>query len=97
MEHEQPKCYKWKSYLVVLLLVLNLLLLVYIAFFKRDSLRLESLKVGGPENMTLVQQLYQSDSYKQQQTAAIQQVLDQMNGGAVQQQPTADQQQPTTG
>jgi hypothetical protein len=50
--------------------------------------------------MKLVQQLYRSDSYKQQQTAAIQQVLDSMKGGAaqqptVQQQPTAAQQQPT--
>jgi uncharacterized protein YpmS len=89
MEHEQPKHCKWKPYLV-LLLVLNLLLLVYIAFFKRDSLWLETLKVGGSDNMKLVQQLYQSASYQEQQKSAIQQILDQMNGDTAQQ-PTVAQ------
>jgi len=36
---------------------------------------LEKLKVGGSENMTLVQKLYKSDAYKTQQQTAIQQAL----------------------
>lgn len=69
------------------------LLLIYIAFIKRDALRLETLKVGGPENMKLVEQLYKSDSYKQQQKSAIEQVLGTTTDTA--QQPTADTTAPT--
>lgn len=61
--------------IAVVLLVLNLLLLLYIWFIKKDSYRLEKLKVGWSENMTLVQQLYKSDAYKAQQQTAIQQAL----------------------
>ena len=61
--------------IVVILLVLNLLLLFYIWFIKKDSYRLEKLKVGWNENMSLVQKLYTSDAYKAQQQTAIQQAL----------------------
>lgn len=61
--------------IAVVLLVLNLLLLLYIWFIKKDSYRLEKLKVGWNENMTLVQKLYKSDAYKAQQETAIQQAL----------------------
>ena len=61
--------------IVKVLLVLNLLLLIYIAFIKKDAVRLETQKVWWSANMTLVQQLYNSEAYKSQQTQAIQQVL----------------------
>jgi hypothetical protein len=64
---------------LIVLLSINILLLLYIGFFKKDAVRLETVKVGGAENFTLVQQLYNSDMYKTQQTQAIQQVLDSMN------------------
>jgi protein-disulfide isomerase len=46
-----------------------------VGFFKKDALALETMKVGGPENMVLVQQLYNSDTYKTQQSQAIQQAV----------------------
>ena len=80
---------------VIALLALNVLLLAYVAFFKHDAVRLETMKVGGPANMTLVQQLYNSDMYKTQQTQAIQQVLSSINtptaGAPTAAQPTAAQ------
>jgi len=63
---------------IAIFLGINVLLLIYVAFFKMDAYRLEKLKVGGAENMTLVTQLYKSDGYKQQQKSAIQQVLGSM-------------------
>ena len=85
----------WKRLPLILLVVLslNLLLLLYVSFFKRDALRLETLKVGGSDNMQLVQKLYSSDAYKQQQKTAIQQVLDGMKTGT--QGDTAQAQAPT--
>lgn len=61
--------------LAVALLVLNFLLLLYIGFIKKDSYRLENLKVGWRENMSLVQKLYTSEPYVAQQKSAIQQAL----------------------
>lgn len=61
------------------LLALNLLLLVYVAFIKKDAFSLETMKVGGRDNMQLVQQLYSTDAYKNQQQQAIQQILDGMD------------------
>lgn len=61
--------------LAVALLVLNFLLLLYIGFIKKDSYRLENLKVGWSENMSLVQKLYTSEPYVAQQKSAIQQAL----------------------
>ena len=72
MTHET---HKNTTTVVIALLALNVLLLAYVAFFKHDAMRLETMKVGGSENMGLVQQLYNSDMYKSQQTQAIQQVL----------------------
>jgi len=72
MTHET---HKNTTTVVIALLALNVLLLAYVAFFKHDAVWLETMKVGGRENMGLVQQLYNSDTYKSQQTQAIQQVL----------------------
>jgi len=72
MTHEN---HKNTTTVVIALLALNVLLLAYVAFFKHDAVWLETMKVGGRENMGLVQQLYNSDMYKSQQTQAIQQVL----------------------
>lgn len=44
------------------------------------------MKVGGPDNMALVKQLYNSDVYKTQQKATIEQVLGQFKNGGVPQQ-----------
>lgn len=74
--------------LVIGLLVLNVLLGVYIAFFKHDALRLEAMKAGGVDNMKMARQLYNSDVYIQQQKATLQQILDSMN--QAQQQPVVD-------
>ncbi len=61
--------------LVMVLLILNLLLLVYVWFFKRDAYRLETLKVGGRANMQMAKELYRSDVYVQQQKATLEQYL----------------------
>jgi hypothetical protein len=43
---------------------------------KQDSsLKLEKMKVGGHDNFIKVMQLYESDFYKEQQSAAIQQFM----------------------
>jgi len=75
--------------LFIALLILNVLFGVYVAFFKRDALRLETLKVGGSENMKLAVQLYQSDVYKQQQKSTLEQILGSM-GKTDTTTPTAD-------
>jgi protein-disulfide isomerase len=56
-------------------LAINLLLGVYVAFFKTDALSLETLKAGWAENMKLAAQLYNSDVYKQQQKSTLEQIL----------------------
>jgi len=61
------------------LAVIAVLLTIYVAFFKHDAVWLETMKVGGAENMTLVQQLYNSDTYKSQQTQAILQAVGSIN------------------
>lgn len=80
--------------IVIVLLVLNLLLGVYIAFFKHDALWLETLKAGGHENMEMAKQLYSSPTYIQQQKATLDQILGSMNQAAAK--PTAAQPTPTT-
>ena len=72
MAQEQKKD---MSTVLVVLSAITVLLTLYVGFFKKDAFSLETMKVGGPENMTLVQQLYNSDMYKTQQTQAIQQAL----------------------
>jgi len=65
----------WIIIILALILVLNIL-----SFFKKDSaIYLETLKVGGPENMEMVKQLYKSETYVSQQTMAIEQALSQIN------------------
>ena len=76
--------------ILIVLLVVNVLLLLYVGFFKKDAMWLETMKVWGDENMALVQQLYNSDMYKTQQTQAIQQVL-----GSLKQQAQPEVEQPT--
>jgi hypothetical protein len=45
---------------------------------KQDSsLKLEEMKVGGPQNLEKVMKLYKSDFYKEQQNSAIQQFMEQ--------------------
>lgn len=86
MQHEAQK--NNSHAILIALLVLNAILLVYIGFIKKDAVWLETMKVGWTTNFDLVQQLYNSDMYKNQQTQAIQQVLGSLNQPAVQ--PTAE-------
>jgi protein-disulfide isomerase len=77
MTHEKKQ--SQLKLLVIVLLALNVLLGIYIAFFKRDALWLETLKVGGAANMKLSAQLYNADVYKQQQKSTLEQILGSMN------------------
>jgi len=55
-----------------------------ISLFKKDATwKLETMKVGGPENMKLVEQLYSSESYISQQTMAIEQALAQIKNNNI--------------
>ena len=94
MTHEKKQ--ESMKLIVIVLLVLNLLLGVYIGFFKRDALWLETLKAGGAENMEMAAKLYNSPAYIQQQKSTLDQILGSMNQAA----PTAAAQPqvvPTTG
>lgn len=75
----------------------NLLLSLYLAFFKADAVWLETLKSGGSENFNLVKQLYSSDAYKAQQKQTLEQVLSSFGAttGTTDEAPTA--QAPTDG
>lgn len=73
---------------VIALLALNLLFSIYVAFFKRDAIWLETLKAGGAENMQLAKQLYTSPAYIQQQKSTLDQILGSMNQAG--QQPAVD-------
>lgn len=75
--------------IAVALLLLNFLLLLYIWFIKKDSYRLENLKVWWRENMNLVQKLYKSDPYVSQQKSAIQQALSSFEWQAAQETDTS--------
>ena len=68
---------------MTILTIIVVLLTVYIGFVKTDAVKLETMKVGGAENFTLVQQLYNAEDYKTQQTAMIQQVLEGMGTDTV--------------
>jgi len=72
MHHEGKKDI---NMVLVGLSALTVLLTLYVGFFKTDALSLETMKVGWSENMVLVQQLYNSDMYKTQQSQAIQQAV----------------------
>ena len=73
------KC-NWKNFGIVTVIILAIMLVINIfTFVKKDSAwNLETIKVGGVENMEAVQKLYQSDSYIAQQGAAINQALAQI-------------------
>ena len=80
--------------LIIVLVSLNVLLWAYVAFFKRDALWLETLKVGWAENMKIAEQLYQLPDFKLQNKQQFEKGL-QMFQGTVQadttvQQPTAE-------
>ncbi len=78
---ETKKTKKWKncmSIMTIIFVVLLLLNLVFgiLNFTKQGSaLELEKMKVGWQENFEKVMDLYESDVYKEQQTAAIQQFI----------------------
>lgn len=62
--------------ILIVILALNAIFLLYVAFFKKDAIGLEVMKSGGSDNFTLVQQLYQNPAYVSQQRDAIQQGLE---------------------
>ncbi len=69
---------KQEWFMKILFVVLLLLNLVFgiLNFMKQDSaLDLEEMKVGWSENFSKVMQLYESDFYKEQQSAAIKQFM----------------------
>ena len=73
---------KHNNLMRLLFIVLLLWNLVFglLVFMKQDSaLKLEEMKVWWHENFEKVMELYNSDFYKQQQTAAIQQFMWQAN------------------
>ena len=71
---------KKNYYVIVIAILLIMLILNVLSFFKKDSAwNLETIKVWGVENMELVKELYNSESYKAQQGAAIDQALAQIN------------------
>ncbi len=66
---------KLMKILLIILLLWNLVFGI-LNFVKHDSaLKLEKMKVGWPENFEKVMELYNSDFYKEQQSAAIQQFM----------------------
>ena len=77
MTHEKKS--EQMKMLVMILLVLNVLLGIYIAFFKRDAIWLETLKAWGAANMNMAEQLYTSPAYIQQQKTTLDQILGSMN------------------
>ncbi|HRU49977.1 MAG TPA: hypothetical protein P5155_00575 [Candidatus Absconditabacterales bacterium] len=69
-----------KTCLNIIIILLGIILILNIlTLFKKDARTIETLKVGGADNMKKVEQLYNSDEYISQQTMAIDQALSQMN------------------
>lgn len=66
--------------IIIVLLAINLLLALYISFFKKDALWLEILKSGWRENFTLIEKLYNNENFKDQQAQTLAQVLGSMEG-----------------
>lgn len=68
------KCIVWVFAILLITLVFNVL-----SFVKKDSaINIETLKVGGKQNMQEVKKLYESENYKNQQKQAIEQALSQL-------------------
>lgn len=85
--------------IVIILLIINIIIGLAVLCKSNSSWNIEEMKVGGRENMRMVKQLYNSDVYKAQQKATIQQVLQQFQNGGAQLPtvaPTQDQQQAPT-
>lgn len=86
------KCKEKSYHALVIIILLVMLALNLLSFFKKDSARnLETIKVGWIENMEAVQKLYKSDSYIAQQTVAIDQALTQIPAEEVVVEPTDDE------
>ena len=65
--------------LIVILLLLNLILGAFNLFKKDSALKLEELKVGWAENLEkIIEQIWESDYYIEQQSMALEQTLVQM-------------------
>lgn len=68
------KWFEWFMKILILVLLLWNLLISALSFVKKDwAIELEELKVWGSENFEKVIELYNSDMYKAQQKAAIEQ------------------------
>ena len=65
---------------IIVLLALNVLFGIYISFFKRDALWLETLKVGGAENMAIAEQLYRSPAFAAQGKQQLEEGLKMFQG-----------------
>lgn len=63
---------------IIVLIVLNVLLGIYLAFFKVSAYSLEAMKAGWVENMQMARQLYKSPVYIEQQKATLEQILGSM-------------------
>jgi hypothetical protein len=80
MKCDTNVCKKGQFKVFVIIILLAMLILNILSFTKKESARnLETIKVGGVANMESVQELYKSDSYIAQQSAAIDQALAQIN------------------
>lgn len=64
--------------IIVVLVGLNLVLALYVTFFKKDALWLEQLKSGWKWNFTLIEKLYKNDDFKLQQKQQLTEVLESM-------------------
>ena len=72
-------CTKFSHLLVFVLIVINTLLLVWIL---SNQTKIESDRVGGRANYDMVQQIYKSEQFKEQQATQIQQALQMYQGTA---------------
>ncbi len=61
-------------------LAINLILIVYIAFFKRDALWIEQLKTWGKWNFKQITKIYKHENFKEQQSMTLKQILAEMDG-----------------
>lgn len=75
----------------VLLVITILLILSGSNAIQNKVESMEIQRVGWVENYKLIQEIYNSDKFKEQQKQGIKQSLDQMNGNAAAAQPTAEQ------
>lgn len=78
--------------LLIWLVAFNILLSLYVSFFKNDALSLETLKVGGAENMRIATQLYKLPAFQAQGKQQLEQGLQMYQWTA---DTTADATQPT--